>query len=248
MLPANPGKRVLYRFTTSLLASISAILLSIYQATLEFEIEGEDHLRLLEARERNYIVAVWHTFVDAAVFCLHSRSLCIYSDHPRTVEYEKSWQHYLREIGLKTIRALGFDVIDASLGKQSAGVLNFVRKVQGGTPALVAPDGPHGPIYEAKPGVIYMARKSGSAIVPMGVGFSHHVVGPNWDDFHFPLPFSRVAVVYGEPILLSPGAMTDEEMTEYTRKMEATLDDLCHRANEILTEEPNGGAQEKARA
>ena len=65
------------------------------------------------------------------------------------------------------LRQMGFDVLDASLGKQSAGVLNFIKKIQNGTPAIVAPDGPHGPIYEAKPGVIYMAAKAGSVVVPM---------------------------------------------------------------------------------
>ncbi|MBI3394998.1 MAG: hypothetical protein HY042_04110 [Spirochaetia bacterium] len=245
-LPANPVKRTFYRFITSFVASISTVLLSIYQATLEFEVEGEDHIRILKARGKNYIASVWHTFVDAAVFCLHDRNLVIYSDHPRTPEYEKSWTHFVREIGLKTIRGLGFDVLDASLGKQSAGVLNFIKKIQNGSPALVAPDGPHGPIYEAKPGVIYMAKKADSVVLPIGVGFSRRIVGPNWDDFNLPLPFSRVAIVIGEPI--EPAAdMTDAQMTEHTKQMEAVLDKLCFRANEILFGPPvSAAAPEKA--
>ena len=80
-LPSHPVRRALYRLVTSLFASVSTILLSVYQCTLEFEVEGEDHLRLLKAKGENYVVAVWHTFVDAAVFCLHHRNLVIYSDH-----------------------------------------------------------------------------------------------------------------------------------------------------------------------
>ena len=182
-LPKNPIRRRLYQSSTSLASGLSSILLSIYQATLEYEIEGDDHLRLLQAQRKNYIIAVWHTFVDAAIFCLHSRGVCIYSDHPRTKQYENSWTHYFREIGLKTIRGMGYEVLDASLGKQSQGIINFIKIIKDGTPALVAPDGPHGPIYEAKPGVIYMARKSGSVVVPVGMGFSRRVIGPNWADF-----------------------------------------------------------------
>ena len=225
-LPKNPIRRRLYQSTTSLASGVSSILLSIYQATLEYEIEGDDYLRMLDASRQNYIIAVWHTFVDAAIFGLHSRGVCIYSDHPRTRQYETSWTHYFREIGIKTIRGMGYEVLDASLGKQSQGIINFIKIIKDGTPALVAPDGPHGPIYSAKPGVIYMARKSGSVVVPIGMGFSRRVVGPNWDDFALPLPFSRVALVVGEPI--EPATETDENsLADQSLAMEKRLDELC---------------------
>jgi lysophospholipid acyltransferase (LPLAT)-like uncharacterized protein len=233
VLPANPVQRTLYRAVTSLLAALAAVLVSIYESTLRIEIEGEDHLRILRARKQNYIVAVWHTFVTAAVFTLHHRHFCIYSDHPRTEAYEKSWTHFFREIGLKTLRSLGFDVLDASLGKQSAGVLNFIKKIQSGTPAIVAPDGPHGPIYEAKPGVLYMAAKSGSVVVPIGASFGRRVIGSNWDDFSLPLPFSRVAFVVGEPIA-PPKDLSEAALAEAGKMLEAKLDELCFRANALL--------------
>jgi len=234
-LPAHPLRRSVYRASTSGLAGLSSLLLSIYQATLEFRVEGDDHLRILEARSRNYVAAVWHTFVDAAIFCLHSRGLVVYSDHPRTEEYEKSWTHFLREIGLKTIRSLGFEVLDASLGKQSAGIVNFIKMIKSGSPALVAPDGPHGPIYKAKPGVIYMARKSDSVVLPVGFSFSRYVTGPNWDDFSLPLPFSRVAMVIGEPI--DPFLFAEDELDKAALMMEERLDQLHFRANELIGKE-----------
>lgn len=233
MLPANPVKRTLYRAVTSLLAALASVLVSIYESTLRLEIEGEDHLRILVASKQNHIVAVWHTFVTAAVFSLHHRHFCIYSDHPRTDAYERSATHFFREIGLKTLRSLGFDVLDASLGKQSAGVLNFIKKIQSGTPAIVAPDGPHGPIYEAKPGVIYMAAKAGSMVVPIGASFSRRVVGANWDDFSLPLPFSRVAFVIGAPIE-PPKDLSEAALADRSKEVEAELDRLCFRANEIV--------------
>lgn len=233
-LPANPIKRSLYTHSTGFLASLSSIILSMYQATLDFVIEGDDHLRILRARKQNFIVAVWHTFVDAAVFSLHSRGLCIYSDHPRTRAYEESWTHFFREIGIKTIRAQGFEVLDASLGKQSKGIIDFIKIIRNGTPALVAPDGPHGPNYESKPGVLYMAHKSNSVVLPIGVGFSRRVVGPNWDDFALPLPFSRVALTIGPPIVPDGDDMDDEGMQRQARGLEYELDRLCFRANDIL--------------
>jgi lysophospholipid acyltransferase (LPLAT)-like uncharacterized protein len=232
-LPANPVKRLLYSQSTSIFASLASFLLSVYESTLEFIVEGDDHIRMLKGAGKNYICSVWHTFVDAAIFGLHHRGICIYSDHPRTREYEESLTHYTREIGLKVIRSFGYDVVDASLGRQSQGVINFIKAIQNGAPALVAPDGPHGPIYEAKPGVIYMARKAGAVVLPIGFGFSRRITGPNWDDFALPLPFSRVAMTIGEPIVPEADA-SEEGLARQGKAMEAELDRLCFRANDLV--------------
>jgi lysophospholipid acyltransferase (LPLAT)-like uncharacterized protein len=232
-LPANPVKRLLYSQSTSMFASLASFLLSVYESTLEFVVEGDDHIRLLKGAGKNYICSVWHTFVDAAIFGLHHRGICIYSDHPRTREYEESFTHYTREIGLKVIRSFGYDVVDASLGRQSQGVINFIKAIQNGAPALVAPDGPHGPIYEAKPGVIYMARKAGAVVLPIGFGFSRRITGPNWDDFALPLPFSRVAMTIGAPIVPEADA-SEEGLARQGKAMEAELDRLCFRANDLV--------------
>lgn len=232
-LPANPVRRLTFQAGSSLLAATTSVLLGVYQATLEMEIEGEEHLLLLNARGQNYILSVWHTFVDAAVFFFHSRGICIYSDHPRNREYERSWTHFTREIGIKALRGMGFDVLDASRGKQSAGLVQFIKIIRNGIPALVAPDGPHGPIYRAKPGTMYIASKTRSVVVPVGFGFSRHVIGPNWDDFSLPLPFSRVAVTIGRPLEVG-GNLGDQEMQQATERLEAELDHLSFRANEMI--------------
>lgn len=211
---------------------MATLLLSIYQSTLEIVVEGDDHIRMLNARRQNYIVAVWHTFVDAAVFGLHGHGLLIYSDHPRTRKYSRSLTNFFRQIGLGTLQSLGYHVLDASVGKQSQGIINFIKKIRAGQPALIAPDGPHGPNYEAKPGVIYMARKSSSVVVPIGIGCSRRVVGPNWDDFVMPLPFSRVAIVVGAPIHPESDTGVDA-LARQAAQMEASLDQLCFRARDL---------------
>lgn len=229
-LPLHPVKRAAYGFITALLASVSSLVLWIYQASLDLHVEGEEHLFRIQAAGHNYLLTVWHTFVDAAVFVFHSRDVLIYSDHPRTAEYERSVAHFFREVGIKTLRNLGFGVLDASLGKQSAGILNFIKAIREGSPAMLAPDGPHGPIYRAKPGSAYIAEKTGSPILPVGFGFSRKIVGPNWDDFALPLPFSKVVVVIGEPMMARAG----ESQAAFSARLEETLDSLCFAANDRL--------------
>lgn len=211
------------------------MIFSAYQSTLEFQYEGEEHVLIREAQGKNYIFAVWHTFVDAALFAFYSKRLVVYSDHPRIPAYEKSAAHFFREVGLKTLRAYGYDVVDASLGKQSAGIVQFMKKIKEGIPALIAPDGPNGPIYEAKPGTIYIGAKTNSAIIPVGFGFSRKIAGPNWDDFCLPIPFSRVIVLYGEPIF-PPEKPNEEDQKKFSLHLEETLDSLSFRAGKMAAD------------
>ena len=231
--PKNRASRFFYKTTTSLFSSVSSVTLGLYQATLNIDFEGKERLLKLDAEGKNYILAVWHTFVDAAVLAFHSRHLLIYSDHPRLDSYEKSAAHFFREIGIKTLKSHGFDVLDASHSKQSVGILSFMRKIKEGSPALIAPDGPNGPIYEAKPGSVYMAAKTTSVIVPVGISISRQITGPNWDDFAVPLPFSKILAVIGEPI--EPPQNPDATVQkEYTEILESSLDVLCHQANNLI--------------
>ena len=231
-LPANPVLKGLYGFIAGLLSAASSIMLGIYESTLNIEIYGEENLLFTAARDNKYILTVWHSFVDAAVFVFHSKNILIYSDHPRTQKYEKSIAHFFREVGIKTLHNRGFQILDASLGKQSSAILNFIKKVKEGNAALIAPDGPHGPIYKAKPGSVFIGAKTGSAIIPLGFAFSRKVQGPNWDDFALPLPFSRMIVIVGEP--LRPP--TDQDKIKYfSQVLEDRLDQLCHQANRIIS-------------
>lgn len=231
--PKNPIKRFLFKASTSFFSAISAFVLGVYRSTLNFEIVGLENLLKVAAQDKNYILAIWHTFIDAAVFVFHSRQILLYTDHPRVEAYEKSATHYFREIGIKTLESHGFKVLDASHQKQSSGIIQFIKKIEGGAPALISPDGPNGPIYKAKPGAVFIAKKTGGAIIPTGFGFSRKIVGVNWDDFALPLPFSRVCLVIGEPLFV-PEDVSAEEQEEMTSLLEEQMDALCFQANRII--------------
>jgi hypothetical protein len=208
------------------------MLINLYHASLSIQIKGEENLLWLYLKSENFIAAVWHTYVQAAILCLHSRNLAIYSDHLRSEEYDKSLAHFSRDIGIKTSRALGFEVIDASLGKQSKAILNYIKLIRNGTPALIAPDGPQGPIYKAKPGTVYIAQKSESVILPIGFSASRFITLPNWDDMILPLPFSKIYMIIGEPIQMKLNQSAEEQLN-VSLILEKTLDKLCIEAGQF---------------
>jgi lysophospholipid acyltransferase (LPLAT)-like uncharacterized protein len=69
---------------------------------------------------------------------------------------------------------------------------------------LFTPDGPRGPVYEATPGVIFLAQKSGAPIVPIHMEYSSCWRMKSWDRFIVPRPFATLRAIFGAPISIAP--------------------------------------------
>jgi lysophospholipid acyltransferase (LPLAT)-like uncharacterized protein len=67
----------------------------------------------------------------------------------------------------------------------------------------ITPDGPRGPLHEFKPGAIMLSQITGKPILPIAVAHAWKYTFKTWDEFEVPLPFSRIAIVYGEPVKVS---------------------------------------------
>jgi lysophospholipid acyltransferase (LPLAT)-like uncharacterized protein len=73
----------------------------------------------------------------------------------------------------------------------------------------ITPDGPRGPVHEFKPGAVILSQITGKPILPVAIAASHAYVFKTWDRFELPLPFSRVAIVYGAPVKVGRTSDTD---------------------------------------
>lgn len=96
-------------------------------------------------------------------------------------------------------------------------------------------DGPRGPAKVVKPGIIDIARQSGLPIVPYYPHQSSYwTFNKSWDKFRFPKPFSKVEIVYGEPIYVSAD-VCDDAFAEYQVKVANAinaLEDSCNSADQ----------------
>lgn len=63
---------------------------------------------------------------------------------------------------------------------------------------VLTPDGPKGPIYTIKDGLLTTAYLSKRAIVPVAVDVSREWVFNSWDKFRFPKPFSKIRLKCGK--------------------------------------------------
>lgn len=99
----------------------------------------------------------------------------------------------------------------------------MVRELDDGCCMCITPDGPKGPIYKCRPGVVRLASLSGYPIIPACIDYSScWRIGKAWDGFCIPKPFSRVTITWGKKIYV-PKDITDEQQDEYCRMVEAAL-------------------------
>jgi len=105
----------------------------------------------------------------------------------------------------------GFEVIRGSTNKQAASALRrMLTKVNAGNTLIVTPDGPRGPMHSVNDGLAWLARATGRSVVPCGLVASRAWRMKSWDRFIIPRPFSKVAVVYGEPVGVPEDAPNDQ--------------------------------------
>jgi lysophospholipid acyltransferase (LPLAT)-like uncharacterized protein len=85
----------------------------------------------------------------------------------------------------------------------------------------------------AGPGIVMLGRISGRPIYPVAVATSRRIELSNWDRSAVNLPLGRIAMVLGEPVIVSAGA--DEAMLETCRaEVQRRLDSVTVRAYEIV--------------
>ena len=68
---------------------------------------------------------------------------------------------------------------------------------------VITPDGPKGPPYKIKKGILFAAAASSSKIFPLTWKASRFWQLPTWDHAQIPKPFSRIAISIGVPVSVS---------------------------------------------
>ena len=103
--------------------------------------------------------------------------------------------------------------------------------------ALMA-DGPKGPPRVCKVGILSLARKSGVPIVPLVVSADRQWTLPNWDGTRFPKPFSRVVLIYGDPVVVAPD-LSAEEIETLRLELEERMNRLQEEADGYFSSPPD---------
>ena len=126
------------------------------------------------------------------------------------------------ELMKRVLNYLGYKVVRGSSSRGGAGGLKGLIDLMktGKYHSSLAVDGPRGPIYQVKPGILKLAQETGLPIIPAAAWASNKFVfKKSWNQCYLPLPFSKCVVWYGDPMLV-PADVTAEEF----EKLRVTLE------------------------
>lgn len=92
---------------------------------------------------------------------------------------------------------------------------------------IITPDGPRGPIYKVKPGIVFAARETKAAIIPLTWNSDQYWEMNTWDRLRIPKPFAKICVSFGSPIFVKES----EDFHEETRRLENVLHKLSEQVS-----------------
>jgi len=122
------------------------------------------------------------------------------------------------------IERSGYGTIRGSSSRKGVRALRqLVDTLAGGSNVLLTPDGPRGPVYEASPGVVFLAQKTGAPVVPIHLEYSSCWRLKSWDRFIVPRPFATLRAIFGAPVQAQPTAGPEQFETERLRLQNAMM-------------------------
>lgn len=124
----------------------------------------------------------------------------------------------------RLLERLGFFVVRGSSTRGGAGGLKgLIDAAVGGREASLAVDGPRGPIYEVKPGILKLAQESGLPLIPGASAAGRRFVFKRaWNRCYLPLPFAKCLIVYGDPLTV-PRDAAPEAFEAFRLSLQLTL-------------------------
>lgn len=195
------------------------LFISLIGWTVRFEIEGWENFEAIEQNGRQPIYAFWHNRIFLATYYFRKRGIVVVTSQSFDGEYIARF-----------IRRFGYGAVRGSSTRGGVGALvEAIKSMKKGYPAGFTVDGPKGPRYEAKPGPVVLAKKTGNPIMPFTVNAEKFWTVNSWDKLQIPRPFTKAKVIIAKPIYVTSDA-TDDVAEEKRLDLQNALRGLANEA------------------
>ena len=203
------GRRAL---GAALAALCGPLLLRIFARTWRPQIVGKDNIEAARGPGGGFLLALWHGRMLVGV------------PYHRELEMEVLVSPSGDgDISERLLKAFGYSIIRGSSSRGGARALReMLRAMAAGRVLVLTPDGPRGPQHSMNDGVAWLARATGYAILPAGFVCDRAWRARSWDRFTVPKLGARVALVYGEPLVVSRQA-SGAELTAASEELRARI-------------------------
>jgi lysophospholipid acyltransferase (LPLAT)-like uncharacterized protein len=189
--------------------------------TLRWTVEGSEHWETVIRSGRQPILALWHGRIFAGLHYFRDRGVVVITSR----NFDGEWvARILGRFGFRTARG------STSQGGARA-LIQLRRQLNAGHPVAFTVDGPRGPARVAQRGAVWLSGATGHPILPFHIEARDSWTLPSWDAAQIPKPWTRVALVIGEPMQVRG---TDLDTVECERlALERRLEGLEARASAL---------------
>ena len=202
------------------------ILKGLINAAFQF------HRRAYYARNINYpnvpcIFALWHAHQCGIYSIVDRKKTSVMISRSRDGDMIA---YAVERLDFKTVRG-------SKTRGGAAATLELIENLKHGENGAIMIDGPKGPRYVVKKGIVEISKITGVPIVPMAFycGKKGWIEFNTWDKFRYPIPFKKCLTIYGDPIYV-PNDANDEDIEKYRKQVEDKLFELQEKAEKNYKE------------
>ena len=208
---------------------IGMLIIYLLGKTYRKEVVGGESEQSLISKEINPIYALWHGRLLYLPFLYRWQERLYSLVSPSTDG----------EIIARTLSMFGVRAIRGSSYKSGSNAFReLIRIVRDKGLVFITVDGSRGPVFKVQKGILHLAKISGKPILPITYGADKAHVFKSWDRFIIPHPFTRVVVIYGEPVYVTRDS-SEEEIEEKRIELEKRLTEMTDRADRYYNRKYN---------
>lgn len=209
---------------------LSAFLLwlvfELVNKTLKIEMVEQTPLADLREKGFSVIYALWHSQTFVPFYHKRKDKVVLLITAARRGQI---LNRAVKNFGYQIISLTGFKLQKSWLTEINK-LVSFIGK---GYDTGIVLDGPEGPAYQIKPGIFFVASKTGCPIVPSGIGLAKKIkLFWRWDQYWVPLPFSKAVILCGQPIFLEKDFLL-QDIEALKTELKKQLDELNQKADEL---------------
>ena len=200
----------------------SSFLIDVLLKTVRIKVHNFEVIKNLEKVNKNYIVAFWHGSMLIGWYLQKNKKFAA------LVSKSKDG-----DILTSILKKWNFYVVRGSSSKGGHDALDeMIKLIQNNYNLAITPDGPTGPIYKMKPGAVIVSHRIQVPLILLGIGIKNKWQLKSWDQFEIPKPFSKVEVIYSDPIFINKDS-TREDISIIINECEVKLNELQNQANKL---------------
>lgn len=206
------------RFVQRFLIRFVWLYLRFVYVTSPWESVGKEHVQKVLNDGCPLIICFWH-----GRMAMHPCAW--YWDKPFSMLLSKHRDgSFIRDV----LGCFNIQSIEGSTSRGGAqAAVQIIRALRQGVTVGITPDGPRGPCEKVSQGIAYLAKISGARVIALSFSQSRLKRLNTWDNFCFPIPFSKGVFYYSAPLEI---AEQDEE-SEVMQKIEHMLFDIVEDAD-----------------